>query len=110
MHSSHILSIPLIAQTGDLAGELGQVLVGAALVVADDLHQALAHVDEPVVGSAGAHHLGALGADDLLRVARLGAGNAPFGRDPDRAIVRRVGLVAFGAQFLGPVLGTASSP
>ena len=30
------LSIPLIAQAGDLAGELGQVLVGAALAVAEE--------------------------------------------------------------------------
>ena len=65
MRGSHILSIPLIAQAGDLAGELGQILVGAALVVADDFHQTLAHIDQAVVSSAGAHIGFGAGLDDF---------------------------------------------
>ena len=89
MHSSHILSIPLIAQAGDLAGELGQVLVGAALVVADDFHQTLAHIDQAVVSGAGAHIGFGAGLDDFLRVPGLGAGGAAIADDPDSAVRAR---------------------
>ena len=110
MHSSLILSIPLIAHAGDLAGELGQVLVGAALVMADDFHQTLAHIDQAVVSGAGAHIGFSAGLDDFLRVAGLGAGGAAIADDPDSAVVGRVGLVAFRPQFSAQWAATASSP
>ena len=62
-----------------MVGEFGEVLVGAALVVADDLHQTLAHIDQAVVSSAGAHIGFGAGLDDFLRVPGLGAGGAAIG-------------------------------
>ena len=63
-----------------MAGKFCKVLVGPALVVADDLQQALAHVGQPVIGRAGAHGLGGFRLDDLLGVADLGAGDAAIAR------------------------------
>ena len=40
--------VPLIAQSVDLIGELGQILVGTALVVLDDPQQALACAEQPL--------------------------------------------------------------
>ena len=39
-------SVPLVAESVDLVGELGEVLVGAALVVLDDPQQALAGIEQ----------------------------------------------------------------
>ena len=39
-------SVPLVTESVDLVGELGEVLVGAALVVLDDPQQALAGADK----------------------------------------------------------------
>ena len=98
-------AVPLVAQAGDLAGELGKVLVGPALVVLDDRHKPLAHADQAVVGGAAAHPGHARCLDDLVGVAGLGAGDMAAGGKPDRGVVRRVGLVPFGAQALSPVGG-----
>ena len=73
--------------------------------MADDFHQALAHIDQAVVSSAGTHGRFGAGLNDLLRVAGLGAGGAAIADDPDSAVVGRVGLVAFSPQLFGPVGG-----
>ena len=41
-------SVPFVAESVDLVGELGEVLVGAALVVLDDPQQALACAEQPL--------------------------------------------------------------
>ena len=46
--------VPLIAQSVDLIGELGQILVGTALVVLDDPQQALAGADQTLEHRGGA--------------------------------------------------------
>ena len=73
--------------------------------MADDFHQTLAHIDQAVVSSAGAHIGFGAGLDDFLRVPGLGAGGAAIADDPDSAVVGRVGLVAFSPQLFGPVGG-----
>ena len=73
--------------------------------MADDLHQALAHVSQAVVSGAGAHVGFGAGLDDFLRVAGLGTGGAAIADDPDSAVVGCVRLVALGPQLFGPVGG-----
>ena len=46
--------VPLIAQSVDLIGKLGQILVGTALVVLDDPQQALAGADQTLEHRGGA--------------------------------------------------------
>ena len=46
--------VPLIAQNVDLIGELGQILVGTALVVLNDPQQALAGADQTLEHRGGA--------------------------------------------------------
>ena len=48
-------SVPLVAESVDLVGELGEVLVGTALVVLDDPQQALTGIEQALEdGSARA--------------------------------------------------------
>ena len=49
-------SVPLVAESVDLVGELGEVLVGAALVVLDDPQQALAGIEQATAPSAPMAH------------------------------------------------------
>ena len=83
--------VPLIAQSVDLIGELGQILVGTALVVLDDPQQALAGADQTLEHRGGAVlALRYLVLDAYLR-ALLQADSAPRHRWPTahRCKVRR---------------------
>ena len=43
-------AIPLLDEGAELVGEPTQILVGAALVVGDDLHEPAAHILQALVG------------------------------------------------------------
>ena len=83
--------VPLIAQSVDLIGELGQILVGTALVVLDDPQQALAGADQTLEHRGGA----VLALRYLVLDAYLSAllqADSTLGTDgPLRTVVGRAG-------------------
>src|SRR5699024_8377615 len=96
--------VPLIAQRGDLVGETGKILVGAAAVVFDNNKQPLAHVEQPFKGRTGALGLVAdrrlVGArGDALGVAARKAGHTAARKLITAAGERRFGRIPFKAEF-----------
>ena len=94
-------SVPLVAESVDLVGELGEVLVGAALVVLDDPQQALAGIEQALEDGS---RTGCTLADVVLDAdtgAFLQADRALGTDGPLLTIIRCAGVEALLREGLG---------